>query len=70
MLNQKLMILSSGKLLGPFENQKLVTAYLDNHTDIRDNCEIYKLWEVPAAEHGNAEQARECGERIQQRAAA
>jgi hypothetical protein len=70
MLNSKLLILSEGKLLGPFENQKMVTAFLDNHPTIRDNCETYTLREVPPTEHATADRAPEWGERTTIRAAA
>lgn len=60
-LNKKIVILSKGKLIGPFENQQLAQTWLANHDDVRDSCEIYSLWETQPA---TAEQAQECGERI------
>jgi len=63
MFNKQILILSDGKMYGPFDEQATTQAWLDNHPTTRSNCELYSVW--PPSTVGTAEVAHECGIRLQ-----
>lgn len=71
MLNSQLIVLAGGKIYGPFKEQKTLTKWRETQSvDIRENCEVYTLKELPVSAYGTAEHAEECGVRIDIRQAA
>lgn len=56
----KILILSNGKLLGPFPNQAVAQQYSEN-ARLPANIEFYSIWQ-PA--EGTADLAHECGARL------
>lgn len=61
MQNERILILASGKLYGPFPDQSIAGTWLDNHDSIKESHELYSMWDTKL---GTAEQAHECGSRL------
>lgn len=55
----KVLILSDGKLIGPFPDQATAASYCESHT--LGTTELYSIWQ-PA--EGTADIAHECGARL------
>lgn len=58
----RILILSDGRMYGPFETQETAQAWVDAPHAVSPNYEMYSVW---AAEIGTAEVAHECGTRLQ-----
>lgn len=61
MQNVRILILSAGKLFGPFPDQGTTETWLENHDSIKENCELYSVWDT---ELGTDKIAHECGTRL------
>lgn len=60
-MKQTILILSGGKIYGPFPDQETATAWNAAHAPSKASSEMYSFWETGM---GTAEVAHECGTRL------
>jgi len=61
MQKHQVLIISEGKLIGPFPSQEIAQGWIDAPHHVDRNYEMYSIWE---REPGTAETAHECGSRL------